>query len=218
MNQQPPRFRRSSPIPGRVLHVAYYFFLAAGVFALGYAGYVVAESRIYQQMAIKTFQRAGPLLEPHSPAEGEVVGEIELPRVGIHAIVLNGDSPAQLRHAVGHLSKSALPGERGNVVIAGHRDTFFRPLQNVLTGDEIRFTTRGQRFEYVVLSVEVVEPTDVRVLRSSTGHELTLLTCFPFRFVGPAPKRFVVHAREVEDGVFLPDAQPAPGIEAGVPK
>jgi len=84
--------------------------------------------------------------------------------------------------------------------LAGHRDTFFRPLRDVLLGDEIRFQTTERSFAYVVESIEVVAPTDIRVLQSSTGHYLTLLTCFPFHYVGPAPKRFVVRAREVDTG------------------
>jgi sortase A len=103
-----------------------------------------------------------------------------------------------LRRAVGHLSKSALPGEWGNVALAGHRDTFFRSLRDIRLGDEIRFKTRERSFEYRVDSIEVVAPTDIRVLESSTGHDLTLLTCFPFHYVGPAPKRLIVRAREVD--------------------
>jgi sortase A len=90
-----------------------------------------------------------------------------------------------------------LPGEKGNVALAGHRDTVFRPLREIRPGDEIRFKTAARSFKYIVLSVEIVGPGDIRVLEVSTGHELTLLTCYPFYFVGPAPYRFVVHAREV---------------------
>jgi sortase A len=130
--------------------------------------------------------------------EGEVIGEIQVPRLGLKAIVVQGDSPANLKRAVGHLSKSALPGEWGNVALAGHRDTFFRTLRDIRLGDEIKFKTRERSFEYLVESIEVVAPTDIRVLESSTGHDLTLLTCFPFHYVGPAPNRFVVRAREVD--------------------
>jgi len=121
-----------------------------------------------------------------------------VPRLGLKAIVVQGDSPANLKRAVGHLSKSALPGEWGNVALAGHRDTFFRTLRDIRLGDEIKFKTRERSFEYLVESIEVVAPTDIRVLESSTGHDLTLLTCFPFHYVGPAPNRFVVRAREVD--------------------
>src|ERR1700680_888716 len=124
--------------------------------------------------------------------------EIQIPRLGLTAIVVQGDAPANLRLAVGHIAKSALPGEWGNVALAGHRDTFFRPLQEIRLGDEIEFKTPERSFEYLVQSIEVVGPNDIRVLEPSTGHDLTFITCFPFHFVGPAPKRFVVHAREAD--------------------
>ncbi|MGA2483188.1 MAG: class D sortase [Candidatus Acidiferrales bacterium] len=181
-----------------ILRGACYFFLAFGILALGYAGFVLADSHAYQALEMKKFKQAGLLSEPHILMEGDVIGEIEVPRLGLKAIVVQGDSPVTLRRAVGHLSKSALPGEWGNVALAGHRDTFFRPLRDIRLGDEIKFKTPERSFEYRVESIEVVAPTDIRVLDSSTGHDLTLLTCFPFHYVGPAPKRFVVRAREVD--------------------
>jgi sortase A len=218
MNRQTHKIGRLSSTTRRAVHVAFYIFLASGIFALSYVGYAVAESRMYQDLQVKRFHQTGPLLERHALAEGDVVGELDVPRLGLHAIVLHGDSPAQLRHAVGHLAKSAWPGEGGNVILAGHRNTFFRPLRTIRVGDEIRFTTRAGRFEYRVQSIEVVEPTEIRVLQSSTSHDLTLLTCFPFRYVGPAPKRFVVHAHEIEDGAIPESVHPAAEIEGSVPK
>jgi sortase A len=173
-------------------------FLAFGILALGYAGFVYADTRAYQSIELKKFKQAGPLSEPHLLVEGDVIGEIQVPRLGLNAMVVQGDSAATLRRAVGHLAKSALPGEWGNVALAGHRDTFFRPLRDIRLGDEIRFTTQERSFEYRVESIEVVAPTDMRALESSTGHDLTLLTCFPIYYVGPAPKRLVVRAREMD--------------------
>jgi len=83
------------------------------------------------------------------------------------------------------------------VALAGHRDTFFRPLRDIQLGDEIRFKTPEHSFEYVVESIEVVAPTDIQILEPLSGHDLTFITCFPFYYVGPAPKRFVVRAREI---------------------
>jgi sortase A len=185
-----------------MLRGACYFFLVFGILALGYAGFVFADSHTYQALEIKKFQQAGRLSEPHILVEGDAIGEIQVPRLGLNAIVVQGNSPASLRRAVGHISKSALPGEWGNVALAGHRDTFFRPLRDIRLGDEIRFKTRERSFEYRVESIEVGAPTDIRVLESSTGHDLTLLTCFPFHFVGPAPKRLVVRAREVDGMLY----------------
>jgi sortase A len=193
----PPPKGAASPLR-HVLRGACYFFLAFGVLALGYAGYVFADSNAYQALEIKRFEQPGRLTEPHILAEGDVIGEMQVPRLGLSVMVVQGDSPASLRHAVGHLPKSALPGEWGNVALAGHRDTYFRPVRDIHLGDEIRFKTIEHNFEYVVESIEVVAPSDIQVLEVFTGHDLTFITCFPFYYVGPAPRRFVVRAREVE--------------------
>jgi sortase A len=209
MNLASQKTRRISPALTFLLGGACYFFLAFGFLALGYAGFVLADSRAYQALETKKFSQAALLSEPHIMVEGDVIGALQVPRLGLEVIVVQGDSPTSLRRAVGHLANSAMPGERGNVALAGHRDTFFRPLRDIQPGDEIRFKSRERSFDYRVESVEVVGPTDMYVLESSTGHELTLLTCFPFYYVGPAPKRFVVHAREI-DG----DAQRQAGKES----
>jgi sortase A len=182
----------------QVLRGACYLFLAFGVLALAYAGFVSADSNAYQALEMKKFEQPGRLSEPHILAEGDVIGEIQVPRLGLSVMVVQGDSRASLRHAVGHLPKSALPGEWGNVALAGHRDTYFRPVRDIRLGDEIRFKTLEHNFEYVVESIEVVAPSDIQVLEVFTGHDLTFITCFPFYYVGPAPKRFVVRAHEVE--------------------
>jgi sortase A len=181
-----------------ILRGACYFCFACGILALGYAGFVFADSHTYQALELKKFEQPSRLSAPHLPVEGEVLGEIQVPRLGLSAMVVQGDSPASLRHAVGHMAKSALPGEWGNVALAGHRDTYFRPLRDIQVGDEIRFKTAEHSFEYVVESIEVVAPTDVQVLEATSGHDLTFVTCFPFYYVGPAPKRFIVRAREVD--------------------
>jgi sortase A len=189
--------RAVRPARTQFLRVACYVFLTMGIFALGYAGFIGADSHVYQALEMKRLRQAAPSAEPRVLVNGDVIGEIQVPRLGMSAIVVQGDSPVSLRRAVGHLPKSALPGERGNVVLAGHRDTFFRPLREIQVGDQIRFKTRARSFEYVVEFIEVVAPGDIQVLQPSTGHDLTFITCFPFQYVGPAPKRFVVHAREV---------------------
>jgi sortase A len=198
MNPLPQPTRAVSSTRMDVLRGACYFFLAIGLLALGYAGFVFADSHAYQALEMKKFKQAGRLSEPRNLVEGDVIGEIQVPRLRLNAMVVQGDSPANLKRAVGHLTKSALPGEWGNVALAGHRDTFFRPLRDIRLGDEIRFKTRERSFEYRVESIEVVAPTDIRVLEAWTGHDLTLLTCFPIHYVGPAPKRLVVRAREVD--------------------
>ena len=197
MNPISPPTRAVSWTRTHLLRGACYFFFAFGILALGYAGFIFADSHAYQALEMKKFKQASVLSKPHILAEGDVIGEIQVPRLGLSAIVVQGDSAASLRRAVGHLSKSALPGELGNVALAGHRDTFFRPLRDIQMGDEIRFKTPEHSFDYLVESIEVVAPNDIQVLEPSTGHDLTFITCFPFHYIGPAPKRFVIRAREV---------------------
>ncbi|HZR26289.1 MAG TPA: class D sortase [Vicinamibacterales bacterium] len=170
-----------------------------GLLALGYAAVVVIDAKTYQAAerrriadAARTVTRAPAL------TDGGSIGEIEIPRLGVAAIVAQGDSAAVLRRAVGHLADTALPGEPGNVVLAGHRDTFFRPLRKVRVGDAITVKTRVGDFEYVVESTAVVQPTDIDVIQPTARHTLTLITCFPFSYVGAAPERFIVRARETE--------------------
>ena len=188
----------ASPRRTDILRGVCHTFLVFGILALSYASFIFADSHAYQALEMKKLKQAVRLSEPHILMEGDVIGEIQVPRLRLNAIVIQGDSPASLRRAVGHVSKSALPGEWGNVALAGHRDTFFHPLRDIRLGDEIMFKTRERSFAYRVESIEVVAPTDMRVLESSTGHDLTLLTCFPFHYVGPAPKRLIVRAREVD--------------------
>jgi sortase A len=190
--------RRLSSTWAHRLGVACYCLLGLGLLGLSYSGFVFADSYVYQALQMKKLEQAILFSEPHIPLDGEMIGEILVPRLRLKAIVVQGDSAASLRRAVGHISRSALPGEWGNVTLAGHRDTFFRPLRNIRLGDEIQFTTAEHSLQYVVESIEIVAPNDIDVLKPSTGRDLTFVTCFPFYFVGPAPKRFIVRAREVD--------------------
>ena len=125
---------------------------------------------------------------------GSLIGRVEIPRVGVSAIVREGDDAATLRHAVGHIPDTALPGESGNAGLAGHRDTFFRGLRNIRTGDRITMTTTNGVVQYTVRHTSVVDPDDVSVLSPTGRPTLTLVTCYPFYYVGAAPRRFIVHA------------------------
>jgi sortase A len=172
--------------------------LATGVLALGYASYVVADAKIYHSIEHRRFARAPSVSTEATLVDGDAVGEIRIPRLGLAAIVVQGDSPAILQRAVGHLVGSALPGEVGNVVLAGHRDTFFRPLKGTRVGDAITVRTRDGDFEYRVEATAVVPPSHVEVLQPTGGRTLTLITCFPFGYLGSAPDRFIVRARATE--------------------
>lgn len=217
MNLPPLTSRGLSPAYTMLMRGTCYFLLTLGVAALGYVGYVSADSKQYQVVEKEKFAQAIEKAEftkaivTHQPAvlrEGDVIGEILVPRLGLDAMVVQGDSASNLKKAVAHISNSALPGEWGNVTLAGHRDTFFRPLRDIRSGDEIRFKTSGGAFEYRVQSIEIVGPRDTRVLEPFSGRDLTLITCFPFSFVGRSPARFVVRAREV--------ARVIPGQSSGV--
>lgn len=181
------------------LRLAFYIFLIVGLLAVGYAGYIIADAQTYQAIQLRKFAHDVPILEPHLPAIGERIGEIEIPSLPLSAVIVQGDSPELLRRAVGHLAETPMPGEWGNVALAGHRDTFFHPLRHIHTGDVIALRTfRGETFHYRVESTSVVSPTDIEVLKPSNGRrELTLITCFPFDYIGPAPNRFIVRAFEV---------------------
>ncbi len=127
---------------------------------------------------------------------GDAIGRIEIPRLHISVMVLEGTAAKTLRVAAGHINGTALPGTTGNIGIAAHRDTFFRPLGDVRPTDGIVLTTPYGTFRYVVDAIEIVDPHDVQVLHRTSDPELTLVTCYPFTYVGPAPKRFIVHARQ----------------------
>jgi len=189
----------------RATRLAAWVLLATGLIALGYAAYVVADAHAYQATERKRFEQArnNAVVVPHSNTvtalpEGEVIGEIQIRRLGLTAVVAQGESAATLQRAVGHLSDTALPGELGNVVLAGHRDTFFRPLKGVRPGDAITLKTQEGDFEYLVESSAVVRPSNIQVLEPTGGRTLTLITCFPFSYVGSAPDRFIVRARQRE--------------------
>jgi sortase A len=110
---------------------------------------------------------------------------------------MEGTDRKTLRRAVGHIPTTPLPGQPGNVVITGHRDTFFRGLRNIHKDDEITLTTLHGIYRYRVELTEVVQPQDIAVLGPSKDSILTLVTCYPFYYVGPAPKRFIVRAHRI---------------------
>jgi len=128
------------------------------------------------------------------PEDRGVVGRIEIPRIGLKAMILEGVSQRTLALAVGHIPGTPLPGKTGNAGIAGHRDTFFRGLQGIHEDDAIVVTTRDGRYRYRVSSRVVVGPHETQVLEDSPLPSLTLVTCYPFHYLGPAPERFIVHA------------------------
>jgi sortase A len=127
-------------------------------------------------------------------ATQSLLWRIEVPRIKLSAVAREGVDTRTLRGAVGHIPGTALPGERGNAGFAAHRDTFFRPLKGVRNGDEVIVTTARGVYRYSVTGTRIVEPDDVTVLDSTNDTALTLVTCYPFDYVGSAPQRFIVRA------------------------
>jgi len=144
--------------------------------------------------------------------DGGLLGRLEIPRLGLSVLVLNGDDAASLVLGAGRLPGSPGAGEPGNLVIAGHRDTFFRPLRDIRKDDRIQVTTPGGSYRYVVEWTAVVGDGDTGVLANTREPSLTLVTCYPFEYIGPAPRRFVVRARLAPAAESLP-AQSAPAPE-----
>jgi sortase A len=184
----------------------------AAALSLGFFAWARLDSSTYQFLQARHLdeiltKRLGAWLGPRENAVASatrvemarsgLIGRIEIPRLSIRAIVAEGTDARILRRSVGHLPGTALPGEEGNVAIAGHRDSFFSALRDVRTGDRVRITTPDGAFEYRVESKSVVSPEHTEVLSASSLPTLTLITCFPFRYVGSAPERFIVHARQL---------------------
>lgn len=175
-----------------------------GVIALTYVGFTLIQSRLYQATAKQTLAAGirstenAPRLQPKwAPHGGDVIGRIDIPRLGLSVAVLQGTDAKVLRLGAGHIEGTPLPGEPGNSGVAGHRDTFFRSLKDVHKDDEILMQTATGLLRYEVDWVKIVAPDDTSVLHSvDEESSLTLVTCYPFYLVGPAPKRFVVHARK----------------------
>jgi sortase A len=123
---------------------------------------------------------------------------IRIDRVHVEAPVLEGTDDLTLNRGVGHIAGTALFGQNGNIAIAGHRDGFFRGLKNIRVGDRIDLEEPGRMETYIVERFEIVDPENVSVLRSSSKPALTLVTCYPFYFIGAAPRRFIVHAVPID--------------------
>ncbi len=185
-------------MPGRRLAVAVERVLfVVGVACLGVWAAATVHARWVNAREGRRFdrivtERSGAF--PTRPGDERLIGRIEVPRVGISTVILEGDDEATLADAVGHIPGTPMPGGDGNAGLAAHRDGLFRPLRRIRRGDVIRVRTRVGTFRYVVDSLGIVAPSDVAVLRPTDRPTLTLVTCYPFRYVGPAPFRFVVTA------------------------
>ena len=119
---------------------------------------------------------------------------LRIPKIGLEVAVLEGTDDLVLNRAVGHIEDTPKPGENGNVGIAGHRDGFFRGLKDVVAGDQMQLIVADRTDTYVIDHIQIVSPDDVSVLEATPTSSLTLVTCYPFYFIGSAPQRYIVHA------------------------
>ena len=191
---------------GRMLRWAYGMLLAMGLSMLAYCAYVLGDTWVFQhrtqavlarQLPEDNTEKTGVLPTPEAMAPGGLIGSIAIARLGVLATIVEGTDTANLRRAVGHVESTGMPGRPGNIGLAGHRDTFFRPLKDIRADDIITVTTVEGEYRYRVISTRVVVPTEVSVLDRSEAEILTLVTCYPFYFLGSAPDRFIVRAERI---------------------
>jgi sortase A len=142
---------------------------------------------------------SGSIEQPVAQPQNAILGKLEVSRLHLSAMVREGVDAKTLSTSVGHVPSTSLPGHAGNFALAAHRDTLFRALKDIKPDDLITFQSQNQTFTYRVHDTRIVKPTNISVLRSD-GHEaLTLITCYPFYYVGSAPERFIVRAELVSE-------------------
>jgi sortase A len=186
----------------RFLSWTRWLFVITGIVALSYVGLILLNAQLYQNAASNTLDQQIQAAKQHivlpsivAAKEGDVLGKIKIPRLGLSVAVLQGTSAKTLLLGVGHIAGTALPGQPGNVGIAGHRDTYFRALKEIRQNDVIELETAGGVATYGVDWIQITAPSDSAILTPSTDFTLTLVTCYPFHYIGAAPGRYVVHAR-----------------------
>jgi sortase A len=204
----------------RALRVKAYLARTLIVVGTALAAWPVADAvraAAYERMYIQTLENGATAMasatadKPLAPARGEPIGWLEIPRIGVSGVVVHGDGETALNVGIAHLPETPLPWGAGNSALAAHRDTFFRPLRHVRPADVLRLTTPHGQFEYRVRETFVVDPEDVWVLGPTLAPTLTLITCYPFNYLGSAPQRFIVRAERV-------DGRPAAEVKPiGVP-
>jgi sortase A len=214
-------FRRPIAIPPLRRHAEYALRAAQVVFSvvaiatLGYCAYVYTSAARYQarektpirSLAAKEPARRAPVraavvgMTAAAPISRQALGTLEIPRIGLKSVVEQGDDSKVLSRSIGHIPGTALPGSNGNVGLAGHRDSFFRDLGQLVPGDEIVFRMTSTTYQYRVRSASIVDATDIAVLAPTGKPILTLVTCYPFDYIGSAPRRFILVADQTTNRV-----------------
>ena len=200
-----PDLRAAAPLEW----LLWMLFFACAAYTCSWGVQVHAARQQAQRIVQGDPLTAPPTSSPDQPNKTSyVMGRLDIPAIKLTVPVISDFDPASLKRGVGHIQGTAMPGGLGTLGLAGHRDTFFRPLQHIAKSMEIRVTDSTGTYRYLVDSTEIVTPDQVEVLDIRNQPELTLITCYPFDFIGQAPKRFIVHAHLLS---LEPDAAtPAP--------
>jgi len=194
----------------RILFAAQITALILGAVLLGWPAFVFVRSTLVQWSGVRQIDRAYESTKSvdrksapaaivskragQPPAKGSVLAKFEVPRLQMSLVVLEGADLRTLDKSIAHVETTAMPGEYGNIGIAGHRNTHFKKMEWIRRGDEMILTSAEDRYRYLVESIRLVTPDDVEVLHDSLGPAITIVTCFPFEYVGHAPQRFIVRA------------------------
>jgi sortase A len=179
------------------------WLVAGGAIAVTWVAFQLASAAWYQRQteaALESLRHAPPAVttpRPETLRVGEPIGTLEITRLGLSGVVVEGDDDAVLDRAIGHLPDTPLPWHEGNSALAAHRDAIFRPLKGVRLGDVLRLKTPHGDFDYRVRDTLIVKPNDVWVLDPTETTTLTLISCWPFNYIGHAPERFIVRAERI---------------------
>lgn len=187
-------------------------FMVIGIALLGFVGHeywtMHREQQSLQRQWVEQQKRTALHSNTPNDAKDDGLTRVSIPKINLDLIVVEGTNHKALRLGPGHLQNTPLPGDAGNSVISAHRDTFFRHIYELAKGDQIQIRRSGRTYTFQVMGKKIVEPNDMSVVRNSTDTRLTLITCYPTYYIGPAPQRLIVVAK-------LMDAQPQPGQRAG---
>jgi len=199
LDQQTMRARsRQRRVGSAILRAIEIGCWSGGILAIVFVALISWNSVTFQSKAAKRLGSLKQLpVQKKIFQPGDPFGRISIPRLGVSAMVAEGVDETTLRHAVGHFPESAVPETPGTVALAGHRDTFFRGLANVRIKDLVLLETPSGKYQYEVVRTAVVGPQHVELVQPSSESDLTLVTCFPFHYIGPAPDRFIVQALRI---------------------
>jgi sortase A len=169
-------------------------------FALAQFRAAGSSNRLWDSARIRAYQRS---LAVSFPAPEAI---LRVPKAAIEVPILEGTDDLTLNRGVGHIPGTSLPGHSGNIALTGHRDGFFRGLKDIAAGDTIEVVRHNQTDKYVVRNIKIVLPSDTSVLKQTDDSTLTLITCYPFYYVGSAPQRYIVQA-----SLVTPNSNDNPG-------